>query len=78
MLMIFSNEFVSYWWGQEFLLQGYYDLFTVQILLYFKQYFSQTYTQIIISSKQQFSNLFVFAYVYMDQLFYVLATYVSS
>jgi len=57
---------------------SYHDFFTVQILLYFKQYLSQTYTQIIISSKQQFFNLFVFAYVYMDQLFYVLAAYVSS
>ena len=57
---------------------SYYDFFTVQILFCFKQYLSQTYTQIIISSKQQFFNLFVFAYVYMDQLFYVLATYVSS
>ena len=41
---------------------SHFDFFTVQILLYFKQYLSPTYTQMIISSKQQVFNLFVFAY----------------
>lgn len=60
MMMIFSQRVYLYRIDDD--KSSHFDFFTVQILLYFKQYLSPTYTQMIISSKQQVFNLFVFAY----------------
>ena len=59
-MMIFSQRVYLYRIDDD--KSSHFDFFTVQILLYFKQYLSPTYTQMIISSKQQVFYLFVFAY----------------